>query len=722
MRQVFLQKGNIQIKETNPPLIEDTHVLVRVDYSFISSGTEGSTIAGSSKSLVSRYFENITSHTKKLKDAIQSNGLAGTMALIKEKNIQLMPLGYSCAGQIIATGKKIESFRIGDYVACAGSSYAYHADMVSVPQNLVVKLNDQSRIKETSLATIGAIALQGIRRAQLQIGETVCVIGLGLIGQITVQLAKNAGCNVIGIDLQEDRLTLAKKLGADLCLNPQAHSIEQEVQHATGHHGVDTTIITAASQSGLIIDQSMKITRKKGRVVLVGDVKLDFSRDDFYVKEIDFLISSSYGPGRYDTSYERDGIDYPYPYVRWTENRNMRCFVRLVEENKINIKPLISSEFTIDQAEEAYSHLKKNTSLGILLAYPKKYERTFEQLSNRQLNKIIPYTRHKKNLNLGFIGVGGFAKTKLLPIVSKIKNVKLHTIIDADAAKTLTLAKLYNAQKVGNSHTKVMLDDEIDTIVIATPHSFHAKQALECLQTGKGVFIEKPAAVTFDQLEDLQTFFSINKNSLFCVDFNRSFSPFVQKIKTVIDQRNNPLMITYRVNPGYLSQDHWVQSDTNGGRIIGEACHFFELFCFLTNAKPVMVSVASLNPKTNDVLLTDNFTAQISMSDGSCCTLIYSSQGNTSSGKEYMELFFDGKTIVMNDFLSLKGYGLPSSFNESVKQQDKGHQKLLEKFFDAAQNKGAPNPIPHDRIIMATQISLVVDTLARKGGGLEFFT
>lgn len=658
--------------------------------------------------------------------ALKEHGMAGTFALAKEKIHKILPLGYSCAGQVIAVGSKVEKFRIGDYVACAGASFANHADMVSVPQNLVVLVKDPTILKQASLSAIGAIALQGIRRAQLQLGETVCVVGLGLIGQITMQLAKQSGCRVIGVDIQESRLMLAKKSGIVSCYNPLTTNVIREIEFATGHHGADATIITAASESGTIIQQAMLATRRKGRVILVGDVKIEFDRDPFYAKEIDFLISCSYGPGRYDPAYEQHGVDYPYSYVRWTENRNMAYFIELLEKKQLTVDPLVSREFSIHNAVNAYESLKKDNVLGIVLSYyvPGVSDSVADSGGVKaddfdEPTKVRPYLHQQRTLNTCVIGVGGFCKVKILPIISKIKTAAMHSIIDVDTPTALSTAKAYKAQRVSNDFRKILNDDDIKVVVIATPHSYHTEQALACLKTGKAVLVEKPASVNFNQFYELKKFFAEHKNSLYCVDFNRSSSPFMREIKDVVKHRTNPLFITYRMNANYLSKDHWIQTESHRGRIIGEACHIFELFCYLTDAKPVSIVVNPLNSTTDDLLITDNVIATISMSDGSCCSLAYTSLGDAAIGKEYMEIFFDGKTIVMNDFLELRGYGLPKHFNKHTKTQRKGHEELFTQFFKAAQSADEPSPVPIERILMATEISLVVDKLARNGGGAE---
>lgn len=717
MRQLFLERNIVSVKEVCEPLLDDNLVMVSVHYSFISSGTESATISNAAKSV---FLTNIPQKITKVLESIATNGIEGTKALIKGRlSGSLQALGYSCSGKVIAVGSKVKNVRAGDFVACAGAGYASHADYVCVPENLVVKVSDETYLKQASITTIGAIALQGIRRAQLQLGETVCVQGLGLLGQITVQLAKRSGCKVIGIDVVEERLAQAQKLGADAVFNATSATLLKDCAFFTNHYGVDCTLITAASSSNALVQQAMEITRKKGKVVIVGDVGLGLERSPFYQKEIDFLISCSYGPGRYDSSYEQQGCDYPYPYVRWTENRNMQAFVELIEKNQIDISLLVSQTITIEQAADAYEQLKSKQSLGIILDYlPKDNQIKEPVISNEQKNITFKPAISEK-LRVGFIGVGGFAKVKLMPIVAKIKHAKIQAIVDSDVANSINVSRLYGcATALVNDH-ELFDKDLVDVVVIASPHKYHCNQILSALKHGKAVFAEKPMVTDFAQLQQLNDFLQENPSLPLCVDYNRSFAPFVRKIKESIKHRNSPLMVHYRMNAGYIPKEHWVQTEVGGGRIIGEACHIFDLFCFLTDAKPVSVSVESLNTKSENILSNDNIQTQISFSDGSVCSLLYTSLGHTDLGKERMELYFDGKAIVMDDYLTLQGFGLPTSFNQKATAADKGHEYLLQQFFAALKDSAMPMPINKERLSTVAELTLIIDQLACKGGGAQ---
>ena len=723
MNQIFLQKGSPALLNVPQPLLDDNSVLVQVHYSFISSGTELATINNAAQSLVGKFAANIHTNSLKLRASIHEHGLAATVALLKEKQHQIIPLGYSCSGQVVAIGKNITQLHIGDYVACAGSEFAYHADIIKVPQNLTCKLASNKHLKQASITTIGAIALQGIRRANIQLGDKVCVIGLGLLGQLSVQLAKLSGAHVIGIDIQQERLDLAATQGASLVLNNNDGNCVNEVMFATGHHGADITIITAASASGALLQQAMELTRRKGKVILVGDVKLDFDRNPFYTKEIDLLISCSYGPGRYDTTYEAEGKDYPFAYVRWTEQRNMALFSNLVENGTLAIDALISHEHPITAIDTAFSKLQTQQSLGTVLAYhPTTMNPATVNPAGSGTITVLPFKKRAQTIRTGIVGVGGFSKTKLLPLINALKKVTITALVDTNTAQLISLGRVYGATSINNSYTKIVTDTELDAVVIATPHHLHARQTLDCLMYGKAVLVEKPLAVTFEQLKEVTAFMHQNPKSLVCVDFNRSHAPFIQKIKTAITQRKNPLLIHYRVNAGYLPLSHWTQSAANRGRLIGEACHIFELFCFLTDAQPVSLQINPLHPQSDNITTTDNFIAQVNMSDGSRCSLLYSSLGHNSMSKEYMELFFDGKSIIMDDYKKLEGFGLASSFNEDVKRADKGHQNLIAAFFASLDNETPKMPIPFERIYTTTLLSLIADKLARKGGGCYEFT
>jgi predicted dehydrogenase len=717
MRQLFLDKNTIAIKEVAQPLLDEYSVLVSVHYSFISSSTN----LEAKEHIKENLFANVPEKVRKIIESVNKNGFEGTAALVKGKfTKQLQPLGYSCAGQVLAVGRSVKRFKTGDWVACAGTGYANHADMTCVPENLVTRIKDKKYVRTASITTIGAIALQGIRQANLELGEIVCVVGLGLIGQLIVQLAKRSGCTVIGIDILPERMALAKQLGADYVYHATEDMIEKELAFLTEHHGVDATIITAASQSSEVMQQAMEVTRKRGRIVIVGDVGLELKRDPFYQKEIDVRVSCSYGPGRYDPVYEQESNDYPYAYVRWTENRNMAAFVQLIEKNEIDIESLISETIDLEHVHAAYERIQTKQVLGVVLSYEqnkpifKPAERALEQAIQKPL-RFVPAVRD--TMRVGFIGAGGFAKIKLLPIVSQLKNIHISAVADANVHNSINVSRVYGAAKACTQDDELLEGDCVDAVVIASPHKYHCEQIIKALNAGKAVFVEKPMVTTFEQLELIRATLKDYPNAPLCVDYNRSFSPFINKIKRVVKNRHTPLMISYRMNAGFIPKEHWIQTKVGAGRIIGEACHIFDLFCYLTDAKPVSVSVDAIYASREDIFPTDNFTAHIRFDDGSLCSLMYTALGHVKPGKELMEVFFDSKTIVMDDYLSLDGYGLAPWFQETVSYPEKGHEQLIGRFFEGLRKTEFTPPITHQRLDMVAELTLIIDQLACEGGG-----
>jgi predicted dehydrogenase/threonine dehydrogenase-like Zn-dependent dehydrogenase len=716
MQQVFLEKGKAIIRNVSEPLLDPHSVAIQVHYSFISTGTEHATLTASATPLYKKALKDITKTITKIKTSLQEHGLNGTLALINGLNHQSLEIGYSCAGQVIALGAAVKKLQIGDFVSAGGSGLAHHAEIVMVPEHLIAKVENPAQLKEASITTIGAIALQGLRRADLRIGEKVCIVGLGLLGQLTVQLAKLSGLFVVGLDLDSSRCALAKENGADLVINvAQEHAITTAT-FATEHHGFDATIITAASQEAPLLQQAVELTRRKGKVVLVGDTQIKMDRDPLYQKEIDFLISCSYGPGRYDQDYERKGIDYPYAYVRWTEQRNMQFIADLISQKKLQIASSISAEYPLEKIEEAYDNLFSKKHLGILLSYQQTetnvYEKTILPATSQEIKQ---YQYPEQTINVAMVGVGGFTKTKLLPLIQQISEVKIGTIIDTNITAAINIARQLGNIPYHNDYESLLKNDQTNAVVLATPHGLHATQTIALLKAGKAVFAEKPAAVTFEQLKLLQQTLTAGK-MIYTVDFNRSFAPFIQKIYSVTRNRSMPLILSYRMNAGYLPQDHWIQSPLHKGRIIGEACHIIDLFLYLIEADPVNLQVTTLG-KRADLQQSDNVSVQLLFADGSQAHFLYVATGNTELAKERMEVFFEGKSIVMDDYTDLKGYGLHPSFNEKQCVQNKGHNILLHAFFNYALHPQIPAPIPHKRIITTTALSILINDLAMQGGG-----
>ncbi len=702
MKQILLSEGEILIEDVPQPVVGENEVLVKTHFSLISSGTElsGKKKSGSLLKQVVSKKENIEKGLSLLK----KKGIKGTLETINDIKTQKRELGYSISGEVIQVGNKIIDIQVGDKVACAGAGKACHAEIVKVPRNLVVKIPKNVSLKNAASVTLGSIALQGVRRADLQLGEKVAVIGLGLLGQITVQLLKAAGCQVIGFDLDKSRVDHAITLGMDRGFSVASSNSIQETENFTDNKGVDAVIITAAAPNNTtLVQQAMHLVRKKGRVVIVGDVGLSFLRSPFYQKEADLLISCSYGPGRYDPNYEIKNIDYPFAYVRWTENRNMKSYLELISEGKVNFEDLVVKIFDFSQAKKAYQFLASSRSAkpAVVLQY------VFNGKTVNKLSKIQTRTRKitdNKRIKVGLIGAGGFAKGMHLPNLAKLNQYyQIEAICDLTPINAKQTAEKYQARYCVTDYHKILEDDEIDLVFITAPHNIHAKISLEALHANKAVFCEKPMALHQKELNELVD--KIRDSQLpYSVGFNRRFSPFIKKIKHAVEKRTSPLLVEYRMNVGFLPKNHWTQTEVGGGRNLGEACHIYDVFTFLTQAKTKSIHSFSLDV-IGKYSKNDNFVTSIKFQDGSVCNLVYTAVGNKSFPKEEMTVFFDQKMICVSDYLRMEGGGI--NLKDTLKKPDKGHLQELKEFAQAFENNMLS--IPLWQLEQATAISLEVE-------------
>jgi len=700
VKQVFIKKGEAVLGEIPAPTIADNEVLVRVYYSCISVGTELAGIKSSGKSLYRKAMEK-PQYIAKVMENIKKHGLADTFSRVKSKIESKNPVGYSAAGMVVDVGTNIRNIKAGDKVACAGAGIANHAEFIAVPQNLIVKIPENLSVKSASTMTLGSIALQGVRRCSPALGENIVVIGLGILGQLTLQMLKINGCYVMGIDLEKNRIDKAVKLGLDIGLNPNEINIEEEVLRNTNGLGADAVIITAASRSSGVINQAMEICRKKGRVIVVGDVKLDIKREEFYKKEIDLLISTSYGPGRYDENYEQKGVDYPYAYVRWTENRNMQEYLKLLSENKIKIDSLIERVYKIDEVSRAYEELKSGHKkpLIVLLEYNKE--------SKPKVKVIISNFKVKSDrINVGVIGAGNFTRSMHLPNLQKLSKIyRILAICDKDGSNAEDTAEQYSADYATTDYKQLLKDKNISMVLITTRHNLHARIAIDAARSGKAIFVEKPMALNKRELDELVNVLKKTKVP-YIVGFNRRFSPFAAKIKDMVERRINPMIISYRMNAGYIPKEHWVHSMEGGGRNIGEACHIYDLFGYLTESKFLNVEASGIKPATEQFVSNDNFSASIRFEDGSVCSLIYTALGSKSVPKERMEIYVDNKIIYLDDYKDLKNFGSKEKGLET-RIQIKGHYEELSKLGESIK-KNQPL-IPLWQLIQATEISFEVE-------------
>jgi len=678
MKQVLIKKGQILVEDVPAPALDDNGVLVEVAYSLISAGTETSSVVSSGKSLIQRALEQPQQVLRAL-DMVRRDGLIPTLTTIRGITDGAMPTGYSCSGTVLAVGQNVTDLQPGARVACAGAGRANHAERVVVPRNLVVEVPEGCDLADAASVTLGAIALQGVRRADPRLGEIVAVIGLGLLGQITVQLLKAAGCKVIGLELDARRLALAKTLGMDTGFDSADGDVVRQVRHLSGGQGVDSVIITAASSSDAIAQQAMEVCRRKGKVVVVGAVGLGLKRSPFYEKEIDFLISTSYGPGRYDNHYELEGADYPYAYVRWTENRNMQAYVQLVAEGKINVKALIERRYTINDASEAFAELQTSKPLGVLLEYP---ERSHEEADKRDTKLTLRPVLKTGRVGVAVIGGGSFAQGMHLPNLQRLSNLyQLRAVVNATGPKAKAVAEQFKAEYASTSYEEVLADPNVDMVLICTRHHLHAQQAIAAARAGKAILLEKPMALNKAELDELVTVLKETQVP-FMVGYNRRFSPYAVEARKHTAGRINPLFMRYRMNAGYIPLDHWVHGPEGGGRLVGEACHIVDLFTSFTEARIKRVAMTHLQPKTGSVSATDNASITLAYEDGSVGVLDYFAVGSRDLPKEHFEIHFDEKSIVIDDYKSMQGYGVTVAALKSA-GAEKGHVQELEAFHQA---------------------------------------
>jgi len=706
MKQVLVRRGKITIEDVPAPLVGKGNVLVEVAYSLISTGTEVEGVKRSGESLVRKAIEH-PEQVRKLVRFLTEKGIKKTLTLLKGKVGIAQPLGYSCSGVVIQVGEGVEGIKPGDRVACAGTGKANHAEIVLVPKNLVVKVPDGCTLKDAASVALGSIAMQGVRRADPKLGETVAVIGLGLIGQITNQLLKIVGCRTIGFDIQKNHVELAKGLGLDWGFGGSEVDLQKEIFHLTGGHGVDSTIITASAPGNdAIVHQAIEITRKKGKVIIVGDIGLGLKRSPFYEKELDLLISTSYGPGRYDANYEEKGLDYPYAYIRWTEQRNMDEYLKLIAEGKLNFNRLVSKVYPIEEAPQAYQALQsEDRPLAALIDYHLNEVDTGQKLQTKvQASTVV---KKKSGLiNVAVIGAGGFAKAMHLPNFQKLSKLyTIRAIVSATGSNAKETARQFGAAYCSTDYHDVLADEDVDMVMICTRHNLHAKIAMEATKAGKAVFLEKPMALNREELNELVEVLK-EARVPFMVGFNRRFSPAAMRVKELIKDRQNPIIVIYRVNAGYIPLDHWVHTEEGGGRIVGEACHMFDLFNYFTESEVESIDVSAISPKTEHISSKDNFVATLKYTDGSICTLIYTALGPAELPKEYIEVYCDGKPFVIDDFKELRVYG--SKAKGWKGPQDKGHLQELKEFGQAVRDAVAW-PISLDELVRATEISILVN-------------
>jgi polar amino acid transport system substrate-binding protein len=716
-----MQSGQLRVEEVPAPEVLPGRILVQTAYSLISAGTERSLVETGRKSLVGKALSR-PDQVRKVLRSVQQLGLQATFRLVKSRLDARMPLGYSAAGVVLAVGTGVDGFKAGDWVACGGAA-AGHAEVMSVPRNLCVKVPEGVSLSQAAFTTVGAIALQGIRLADVRLGEVVLVMGLGLLGNLTVQMLKASGCRVVGYDPDPQRCELALKLGADHAF-AEEKPLESTLAHLSASHGADAVIITASTSSSHPVEMAGELCRDKGKVIVVGAVGLTLPRAPYYNKEISFGISRSYGPGRYDLDYEEKGKDYPYGYVRWTEGRNMQAFLGLLQERKVDVDSLVTHTFALEQALDAYDLISGKRPagsapadfMGVLFAYPLDEDLTQNaaskaaSLARRVLIAPVrgkPALAETETLKVGVIGAGNFARSMLLPHLKGHPSVTLAGVATLVPLESRDVAERFGFAYAATDPDEILHDPSIRAVIIATRHDSHADLVVRALLAGKAVHVEKPLAMTPVGLEAVLAAYQpqAELSPFLMVGFNRRFAPLVRQAADFFAGRGEPLAMSFRINAGYLPLDHWTQDlEIGGGRIVGEVCHFLDLFQFLAGAR--LTSVAARALPNQGRYRDDNVAITATLADGSVGNVLYVANGDKAQGKEYLEIFGEGRSAVMDDYQSLALYrGRKQVSRQGAR--DKGHRGEMLAWVEAirsAQNE----PVPFDQAVAATQATFAV--------------
>lgn len=692
-----LGSGEMIIQDLPYPQVGKGMVVVKNHYSIISGGTEGSTVSAARKSLIGKAKER-PQQVKQVLDTLQKQGPVQTYRAVMKKLDAYSPLGYSCAGEVIEVGEGVTEFSVGDKVACAGVGYANHAEIVAVPVNLCVPLAKNANLKDAAYNTLGAIAMQGVRQADLRVGESCVVIGLGLLGQLACMILKASGINVIGVDISPSSVELANKNNiVDVAFTRDTPGLDEKIHNATGGIGCDAVVIAAATNSLDPINYAGAIARKKGTVVVLGAVPTGFERDPhWYKKELELKMACSYGPGRYDLNYEEKGIDYPVAYVRWTEKRNMQAFQRLIEKGQINLSYLTTHEFDFDDAPKAFDMVANKTEpyIGIALKYD----------VNKPISKKLIKTSEGEaqgKVNISFVGAGSYAQGNLLPNIPDLADVQKIGVLSNTGTTSKRVAEKFQFNFCATEEADIF-NDKTNTVFVATRHDSHAQYVTKALETDKNVFVEKPLCLTLDELEAI-TELQQEKQKAVMVGFNRRFSPLTTQLMQKLG--TGPMAMIFRVNAGSIPKDTWIQDlEIGGGRIVGEACHFIDLLTFINGSLPKTITAMAVPDPDG---LNDTVNISIQFENGSTGIVAYYANGSKDLPKEYLEVFAAGSTAIINDFKELKVYGKGKPFKKKLLNQNKGQAEMVKAFVDGLLKDGS-SAISFKEIYAVTKASFLV--------------
>lgn len=754
MKQILqsFKTGEMWLAEVPAPLCKGKGAVVQTAASFVSAGTERMLAEFAKKGIIGKALQ-MPDQVKKVIRKMKTEGIFATLEKVQAKLDQPIPLGYSSAGVVVEAGREC-GLNVGDRVACGGAGFANHAEFNYVPRNLIVKIPDGVSFEDASCATVGSIALQGVRQCEVNLGETVAVIGLGLMGILAVQMLKASGCRVIGFDPNAGRCKLAEEMGCDSAVSD---NFAAECIAFSGGFGVDAVLITAATHSDEPVTVAAEICRKKGRVVATGLVGMNLPRDQYYKKEVDFRLSCSYGPGRYDPVYEEQGVDYPFGYVRWTEQRNMAAFLQLVAEGKVTPAKLVTHRFKFEDALDAYQVLlgiKKEPYLGIVLEYGDgsgldridKIDRIkrrvdFSVQSKNPDNPVNPV--RKETIGVSFVGAGNFAKAVLLPTIRSINRKSnnptiLRGVSTATGMSATDTAKKYGFAFAATDQSEVLKDESTHLVFVTTRHDMHAAQIKAALEAGKYVFSEKPLCINEEQLEKLfdlrfsdcvigngstsnQTIKQSNNQTILnrvMIGFNRRFSPHAKLLKEYFSKRTLPLVMHYRVNAGSIPKDIWLQDpEVGGGRMVGEGCHFIDFMSYICGAPVEKVQAMCIKTANGAETPEDSISVNLQFADGSVGTLEYVALGDTTLSKEWCEIHGEGSTATMDNFCKTVCTGKLGKRKLKGKQQ-KGFREELAATVEAVKG-GAAMPIPFEEILNVTKTTFAVLKAVKSGKSEE---
>ncbi len=703
-----LRTGATEVIDVPCPAVKRGHLLIRTTTTLVSPGTERMLVSFGQASLLGKARAQ-PDKVRQVIDKIRTDGLVPTVEAVFHKFDQPIPLGYCNVGVVMEVGADVTGYKVGDRVLSSGK----HAEVVSVPKNLCARIPHGVSDEDAAFTVLGAIALQGIRLVQPTLGEVVVVTGLGLIGLITVQLLRAQGCRVLGVDYDAGKLDLARRFGAEVV---NLASGEDPVAAATAFsrgRGVDAVLITASTQSSEPVHQAAQMCRKRGRIVLVGMTGLELSRADFYEKELTFQVSCSYGPGRYDPTYEDQGVDYPVGFVRWTEQRNFEALLDMLADGRVDARLLISHRFKITEAEAAYRLVVSGApSLGILFTYPTPVERPDSELRARTIEYRRPAAPPPTRACLGFIGAGNYASGMLIPAF-RAAHARLRVVASIGGVSGAHAGRKFGFEATTTDIDSVLADPEVNAVVISTRHDSHADLVQAALHAVKHVFVEKPLALSAAELDAIREAQEAQPDSILMVGFNRRFAPQVRRMRVLMSSVSEPKVFVMTVNAGAVPRDHWTQDRrVGGGRIVGEACHFIDLLRFLAGSPIAGFQVSGIGPGTDGEITDDKASITLRFDDGSIGTILYLANGHRSFPKERLEVFVRGRVLQLDNFRRLRGFGWPGFAKMNLWRQDKGERQCAAAFVQALE-RGGPAPIPFDELMEVSQVTLAAAAALR---------